>query len=106
VPASELGTAPLIYVEDQRHLGFWSYGVTQLFGYVYENKQIQERVVPRMEEVPPDLAAAWLKHPRAFFFSYGDDGRWSDNSKAFTVFARAAAGRPQGPTSQRGTESR
>jgi len=105
VPASELGTAPLIYVEDQRHLQTWSYGVGRLFRYVYDNKQIQERVVPPMEEVPPDLAAAWLNHPRAFFFSYGDDGRWSDNSKAFGVFARAAAGQPQGWISQRGTES-
>ena len=94
VPASEIGEAPLIYVEDRMRFTRWAYGVERLFAYVYDNKQAEERVVPTMNEVPANQAIAWLEHPRAFFFSYTDDLQWHDDSKAFAAVARRLAKRP------------
>ena len=93
VPAAEVGAESLIYVENRCGWSELALGAGCLFRYVYDNKAIQERVVPSMDEVSAELATAWLNHPRAHFFSVGDDWQWFDNSKAFQVVARAAVQR-------------
>lgn len=90
VPRAAITPTACVFVEDRYGSGTWPYGAGHLFAYVYGLKDIEERVVPPMHQVPEDLLVDWANRPQAFFFSYGDDGLWHDNSKAFGELARAA----------------
>ncbi|HZT28652.1 MAG TPA: malectin [Bryobacteraceae bacterium] len=93
VPLARLGAAPLFYVEDRLGLGPWWYGCFgRLFNYVYLRHDIEEVIVPPLDQVPEDLRRRWLARPNAFFVRYDTQFNWHDASAAFRARALDAAG--------------
>lgn len=97
VPADRIGASALIYIEDVKKVGKWSYCNECLFTYIYDKYHkgnIQEVVVPPMEEVSSRQIDTWLAHPNAFMVSYDEKTQtWSDRTGAFRAFASNAAAR-------------
>jgi hypothetical protein len=84
LPASQLGKAPLIYIEDRLGLGPWWYGCFgRLFDFVYLRHDVEEVVVPTLHSVPEDLRQRWLARPNAFFFRYDENYDWHDATAEF-----------------------
>ena len=82
IPSSQLGIAPLLYLEDALNLGSWSFGADgNLFRLVYLRDDIQERTVPRTDLISDDARADWLAAPDAHLFRF--DTRWRDATAEF-----------------------
>jgi hypothetical protein len=89
VPFNRVSGPALVYVEDRKEYGWWSYGAGTLFNIVYLNRDVHQVLVPVMNKVSRADRVRWLKDPNAFFFRYDDSYRWFDVTEQFRAFAIA-----------------
>jgi hypothetical protein len=80
---------PLIYIEDSMALTPWAYGGGDaLFKFIYLNKNIDEKSVPVLTDVPKPLCTAWLARPNAHFVYYDYRFRWLDGTDKFREYCK------------------
>jgi hypothetical protein len=91
--ADRIPPSALIYIEDRLRMGPWWYGCFgKLFNYVYLRHDLEEVIVPPLEEMPQDLKQRWAAHSNAFFFRYDSQYRWRDGT---ADLRQAISGRKQ-----------
>jgi hypothetical protein len=84
VPREKLSGPALVYVEDRMRLGAWSYGAGRdLFPLVYLNREIEQRVIPPLDDKSAAVCLPWLERPRSFYFVYDGGFRWADATEQF-----------------------
>jgi hypothetical protein len=89
VPLGRVSGDALVYVENRFDVAAWGFGATRLFNLVYQDAELQQVLVPRMDHIERDALKRWLEQSNAFFFRYDDEFHWHDATDEFRRFAKA-----------------
>ena len=87
----------LVYVENRLDLSEWMIGVGKLFDLVYDDTELQQVLVPRIDHIDSQTMERWQRSStQRIFFRYDDHFIGTTRAK-ISAFCRGKLAHPRAP---------